>query len=416
MLKRLLPLFLCLAMLAGCAAPAAVDPIPDTPGDVNISTLSDENADVANAGYAAFAVHLLRQCREDGENTLVSPLSVALALGMTANGASGDTLAGFEALFGMDLDTLNAWCAEALTDYAGLGGSTKATLVNSLWCDPGLTLDDLFAARCRQNYAAELYQSDLQDSATVKAVNDWVSKATEGLIPKTVDEFSEDAVLALVNAIYLKNAFEHPFETPQSDWEMDFTNADGTVSHPKGMSNGERDELYLAHEGGQGVVLPYDDGRLGFLLMLPNEGVSLAGYLASWDSETIKTLLDGKEERLTALTVPKYELEWSDSLVDILSAMGLAGAFDPAVADFTAMGTCPNGPLYIGDVIHKTILKVNEKGTEAAAVTVVEAACGAAMPPDDLVVLTFDRPFVCGIVDMETGAPLFLGTVENLSD
>lgn len=197
---------------------------------------------------------------------------------------------------------------------------------------------------------------------------------------------------------------------------MDFTNADGTVSRPKGMSNGERNELYLSHEDGQGVVLPYDDGRLGFLLMLPDEDVSLADYLATWDGKTIKNLLDGQEERLTALTVPKYELEWSDSLVETLSAMGWTDAFDPAVADFTAMGACPDGPLYIGDVIHKTVLKVNEKGTEAAAVTAVMANASAAMPPDDLVVLRFDRPFVCGIVDLETGTPLFLGTVENLSD
>ena len=94
--------------------------------------------------------------------------------------------------------------------------------------------------------------------------------------------------------------------------------------------------------------------------------------------------------------------------------MGLVGAFDVDKADFTGMGTA-NGPLYIGDVIHKTVLKVNEEGTEAAAVTAVIMECGAAMPPDHLVVLSFDRPFVCGIVDLENGAPLFLGTVENLA-
>ena len=90
-----------------------------------------------------------------------------------------------------------------------------------------------------------------------------------------------------------------------------------------------------------------------------------------------------------------------------------AWTMDFTVADFTAMGHSDNDPLFIGDVIHKTVLKVNEKGTEAAAVTVAEAAAGAAMPAD-LVVLCFDRPFVCGIVDTESGAPLFLGTVETL--
>ena len=128
----------------------------------------------------------------------------------------------------------------------------------------------------------------------------------------------------------------------------------------------------------------------------------------------MKNLLDGREERRVSLTVPKYELEWSGSLAEVLPEMGLSGAFDVAAADFSAMGHSDNGPLFIGDVIHKTALKVNEKGTEAAAVTAVVMEAGADMPTD-LIELRFDRPFVCGIVDLESGAPLFLGTVETLN-
>ncbi len=127
----------------------------------------------------------------------------------------------------------------------------------------------------------------------------------------------------------------------------------------------------------------------------------------------MKNLLEGREERRVSLTVPKYELEWSSSLADVLPGMGLSRAFDVSAADFTAMGRSANGPLFIGDVIHKTVLKVNEKGTEAAAVTAVVVGESAAMPTN-LIELRFDRPFVCGIVDMESGAPLFLGTVETL--
>lgn len=412
MKKHFLPLLLCCTLLTGCAAAGAdTKQVREIPGDVDIPQLV--SAETAEGGYAAFAAELLRQTRSEGENTLVSPLSVALALGMTANGAAGDTLAEFQDLFGMDLDTLNAYCAKVLHDYSALGGSTKSTVVNSLWCDPDLTLEDGFAARCQQNYGAELYQADLQDRATVQSVNEWVSKATEGLIPKTVEEFSEDAVLALVNAIYLQNKFERPFETPSSEWTMDFTAADGTVSHPREMHNGTRDEWYLSHAGGSGVLLPYDDGRLGFLLMLPEEGLDLSDYLSDWDGTTIKNLLESRKERRVSLTVPKYELEWSGSLADTLPEMGLSRAFDVSVADFTAMGRSANGPLFIGDVIHKTVLNVNEKGTEAAAVTAVVMEASAAMPTD-LIELRFDRPFVCGIVDTESGAPLFLGTVEAL--
>ncbi len=414
MKKHLLPLLLCLTLLAGCAAAGApAQSVPEAAGEVPIPVL--DAGSHPDTSYAAFAAELLRQSRTEGENTLLSPLSVMLALGMTANGASGETLAGFQSLFGMDLDTLNAYCAAALDTYSKPGGSTQATLVNSLWCDPDLTLEDRFVARCQQNYGAELYQADLQDAATVKAVNDWVKEATKGLIPKTVDEFSEDAVLALVNAIYLKNQFERPFEAPVSDWEMDFTAEDGTVSHPKGMSNGIRTEQYIAAQKGQGVVLPYDDGRLGFLLMLPDEGVSLTTYLSSWNGETAGALLEARQQAKVSLVVPKFEVEWSGSLGAALAAMGLADAFDPSAADFSAMGSVPDKDLSIGDVIHKTVLKVNEKGTEAAAVTAVVMEPTSSAPAEDPIVLRFDRPFVCGIVDLETGAPLFLGTVENLA-
>lgn len=415
MKKRLIPLLLSLSLLSSCAAGAAekIQKVPDVPGEVHVSTDLDVEGKPYES-YAAFGLELLRRSRTEGENALLSPLSAALALGMTANGANGETAKEFEATFGMDVDTLNSLCANMTRDYTSLGGSTEANIVNSLWCDPRLTLDDLFAARCRQIYNAELFYATLSEKSTVDAVNDWVKEATNGLIPKTVEKFSPDAVLALVNALYLKNKFQRPFEEPHSEWTIDFTNADGTVSQPRGMSNGERNEQYLARDKGQGVVLPYDDGRLGLLLMLPDEGVSLTDYLNSWDGSTIAALLENKQERLVSLTVPKYELEWDGSLSAPLQAMGLTGAFDVDKADFTAMGTA-DGPLYIGDVIHKTVLKVNEEGTEAAAVTAVMMDCGAAMPPDDLVILTFDRPFVCGIVDLENGAPLFLGTVEKLS-
>lgn len=407
MKKRPLAALLSLSLLNGCAA-GTVEEIPDVPGDVQVEPLTDGDAYTA---FGDFSLSLLRSARAEGENTLLSPLSAALALGMTANGAAGETLEEFQALFGMDVDTLNSLCARMTSDYSGLGGSTQANIVNSLWCDPDLTLTDLFAARCRQVYGGELYSADLQDPAAVRAVNAWVKEATNGLIPQAVDKFDPDAVLALVNALYLSNKFASPFPAPRSDWTMEFTNADGSVTYPRGMGD-DRTWRYLSHDGGRGVVLPYDDGRLGLVLMLPDEGLSLTDYLSGWDGSTLPALLEGQEDKYLELTMPKFELSWSGSLAEPLAEMGLAGAFRPT-ADFSAMGECEAGPLCIGDVIHKTVLKVNEKGTEAAAVTVVTMdACSAVAeePPT----LRFDRPFLCAIADLETGVPLFLGTVESL--
>lgn len=417
--RRLIPALLALALSAGCAGALArpqgsVQPLPVPQGSLPPVESLECVSEGALDGYQAFAVELLRQSREDGENALVSPLSVTLALGMTANGAAEDTLAEFEALFGLSRDDLNSLCARFMEDYANLGGSTEANLVNSLWADPELTLANGFVLRCQETYGAELFQQDLQNPETVRAVNGWVDTATRGLIPKVVEEFDEDAVLALINAVYLKNKFTRPFETPHSEWEMDFTAADGTVSHPKGMSNGTRNEEYIDVGEGQGVLLPYDDGRLGLLLMLPEEGVSLSDYLAGWDGNTVAELLAARQERRVSLVCPKFKAEWGGSLRETLSAMGLEGAFDPERADFSAMGSAGGDPLYMGDVIHKTAFEINEEGTEAAAVTAVIMEATSAMPPEDLVYLRFDRPFVYGIVDVEMGTPLFLGYAEEV--
>ncbi len=409
---RLLPLLLCLSLAAGCTASSRIQPITVPEGSPSpveeTSSLLSEGA----GGYRAFGLELLRTCREEGKNTLVSPLSVTLALGMTANGASGDTLSEFEALLGQDRDTLNSLCAAFLSSYAALGGSSQATLVNSLWADPDLTLKDDFILRCADTYQAQLYHADLQDSKTASAVNAWVSEATHGLIPSVIDQFDSDAALALINAVYLKNQFAQPFPEPHSQWTMPFTAEDGTSSQVPGMNNGTRQEEYIPSDGGPGVLLPYDDGQLGLLLILPNEGTSLTDCLASWDASTISALLEARTKTQVKLTMPKFQVDWSASLKEVLSDLGLSEAFTPS-ADFSAMGTTQAGPLYIGDVIHKTALQVNEKGTEAAAVTAVDMDTKSALPPDSLVILTLNRPFIYAIVDLNQNIPLFLGTIEK---
>lgn len=418
--RHIIPLALCLSLLGGCARLLAqpqgtVKPLPVPQGTLPPVEALVCLSEGALEGYQAFGVELLRRSHTPGENVLVSPLSVTLALGMTANGAAEGTLEGFETLFGLSRENLNSLCARFMEDYRTLEGSTEATVVNSLWADPRVTLANGFVLRCQETYGAELFQAELQAPETVEAVNRWVSEATRGMIPKAVEEFDRDTVLALVNAVYLKNQFQRPFETPHTDWEMDFTADDGTVSRPRGMGNGIRGEEYIAHENGQGVLLPYDDGRLGLLMMLPEEGLSLADYLAGWDGDTIPELLGAREERQVSLTCPKFEAEWSGALAETLAQLGLEEAFDPGKADFSAMGSAGNTPLCLGNVIHRAAFALNEKGTEAAAVTVVEMAPTSEPPPEDLIYLRFDRPFVYGIVDLELGVPLFLGCAEEMT-
>ena len=414
---KLLSLLLPLALLAGCAAPAGAYRLPaevtDLSQPVEEGTPAPPEADgAADAAIGNLGAQLLRAVREPGVSTLLSPLSVALALSMTANGAAGDTLAEFEALLGADVDTVNANAASLLAEYEHLGGSTVSNLADSLWLDDSLEANELFLSRCTAFYDAGLYQADLATEQTRRAVNGWVEENTGGMIPEILTEVpAEDAALLLANALYLKNTWEHEFD-PVNTREDSFYAADGTGTVTDFLSNGIRQEQYFRTEDAAGVVLPYDDGRLAFAAVLPDG--DLDAWLESLDGGTFPALIGAAEDARLLLRMPKFEAEWGGELADALAALGLAAAFDPTRADFSGLGTTESGdPLFLSSVAHRARIEVNEEGTEAAASTVVVAPAGAESMMADYEELILDRPFCYAIVDLERGVPLFLGTFER---
>lgn len=417
MKRKLLALLLPLALLAGCGAnpsaprvAGAVSLIPEhEAGDKgDFQTQPQADAAIGNLG-----ANLLRAVRRPGGNTLLSPLSVTLALSMTANGAAGDTRAEFETLLGADVDALNENAASLLADYLALEGSTQSAIANSLWVDEMLTANDLFLERCAAFYEAGVYQADLGAERTRNAVNDWIDQVTRGMIPQMLQKpLAEDTALLLVNALWLKTAWVEEFDPNDTDIHP-FTAADGTVTDTDFLSNGVRTEGYFRTKTAAGVVLPYDDGRLAFVAVLPDG--ELDSWLEELDGETFSHLLDSAEETLVYLRMPKFEAEWGGSLVDALKELGLESAFDPGQADFSALGSVEGGlPLFVSSVDHRAKIEVNEKGTEAAAATVVAVPAGAEAEPMEPVELCLDRPFCYAVVDLERGVPLFLGTFETV--
>ena len=409
-----LALSLSLGLLSGCgpAAPA-VQAQELTAQPVSVQPAGSPAVDQA---LTSFGLSLLQSAREaESGPVLLSPLSAALALSMAANGADGDTLAQFETVLGggVTLDELNAACAQLLSDYGDLDGSTECLIANSLWTDPEGMIREDFIGKCQGIFDAQVFSQDLSAPSVVPAVNSWVSEHTNKMIPSILSKpFNENAALLLVNALYLKNTWETEFDPNNtylrgfyhqgSDKEsMDFLNA-GFVTFP-----------YLQSETAQGAVLPYDDGRLAFFALMPEEGTELEGWLNSLDGDAFTQLLESRRDtEFLTLALPKFEAEWSGQLQDILSALGLDLAFDDTgLADFSLLGDNPNG-YFLSQVIHAAKIEVNEQGTEAAAATVVEAVGGSAAPPETGVTLIFDRPFLYGIVDLQTGVPLFLGTFE----
>ena len=361
---------------------------------------------------------LLKTARQEGEGTLLSPLSAALALSMAANGADGETLDQFREVLGdgASLEALNVSCSALMKLYGGLGGSTECSIANSLWTDPEGRMQEDFVGRCSGIFDAQVFQEDLSAPVIVPALNSWVSDHTAGMIPQIIQRpFGEDAAALMVNALYLKNTWATKFD-PSDTVTRDFTRADGTAEPLDFLQHFSRSLTYLQSGSDEGVLLPYDDGRLAFFALMPRQSSGVPDFerwLSSLTGEGLSALLSGREETFfLRLSLPKFEQEWSGELKDALAALGLTDAFDPDLADFSLLGDDPRG-YYLSQVIHAARIEVNEEGTEAAAATVVAAASGAA-PPQEGVTLIFDRPFLYGIVDLQNGVPLFLGTFEGL--
>ena len=424
-LSLLLACALGLGLLSGCAQASAAKELTAPKLSVTPS-----NSEEVNGALAGFGLELLKKSRDaNGEtamnsdmdhmpfSTLVSPLSVALALSMTANGAAGNTLAQFQDVLGggVDLVELNTACAQLMADYQGLGGSTKCAIANSLWVDPEGQIKDDFIGQCRGIFDAQVFSAQLSEPGIVKDLNSWVSQHTNKMIPEIIDQpFPEETACLLVNALYLKNSWLSEFD-PLSTHTMDFHHAGGPDSQVEYLRKFDTQLSYLQGKGAQGVVLPYDDGRLAFVAILPDlypDSPDFGQWLNNLEGNSLSQLINNREDAIfLSFAMPKFSAEWKGNLEDTLPLLGLEDAFVPGAADFSSLGDSPEG-YYISQVIHATKIEVNEKGTEAAAATVVAAESGAAAPPQEGITLILDRPFLYGIVDLYTGVPLFLGTYE----
>lgn len=402
-----------LSLPAGCSAA----PPPSEPwSNATKLSVNPQGSGTVNAALSRFGLELLQTAREAGDGpVLLSPLSAALALSMAANGSDRETLAQFREVLGggADLDELNAACAQLMFDYQGLPGSTKFSIANSLWKDPQGGISEEFVSKCRGYFSAQIYEAELSGKRIVEDVNRWVSEKTNRMIPEIIQEpFDENTACLLVNALYLKNAWAREFD-PDATRRRRFIHGYEDVERIEFLNAGHTSFPYLKGEGAQGVALPYDDGRLAFFALMPDsDAPSFREWLSGLDGEALSGLLAGREEEFfLSLALPKFTAEWSGDLKDALSLLGLEDAFDPGKADFSKLGD--GGGYSISQVIQAAKIEVNEKGTEAAAATVIaEPTAPAPAPSPEGIKLILERPFLYGVVDLQTSVPLFLGTFE----
>ena len=396
--------------VSGCAAGAAsVRDLTKGAKKEQTQSLYDTSAvqDTA-AALTGFGAKLLQNEMQE-ENPLVSPLSVASALSMTANGAVGETKTQMERVLGADTGNLNA-CFSVL--QASLENDKQLKAANSIWMKDTDTLhvEDAFLQQNADSYAAEIYSAPFDDS-TKTAINDWVSKQTDKMIPEILDELSEDAVMYLVSALAFDAKWERPFKSYEV-WEGTFT-ARGGQEQTGDFLHGTVGQ-YLSDEHAEGFLKPYADGKYAFAALLPDKTTNIENYVNQLTGERLHAILASPIDESVEIALPKFRAEFSAELSENLKALGMTDAFDGANADFTALGTSDEGNIYISRVLHKTFIQVDEEGTKAGAATAVEAATeSAALYPHSVLL---NRPFVYMIVDLETGLPIFLGALTALPE
>lgn len=356
--------------------------------------------DEFKAAASSFAAELFKDNYSKGKTTLVSPLSVLTALALVQNGAQGNTLAQLEqALGGLDRDTLNAYM-RAYCDF--LTESDELKIANSVWTDSSAEAKRAFLQKAVDSYSAQLFSAPLSDPKTVESINSWVKKNTDGMIPKIIEKADRYAVMMLVNAI----AFDAKWETPYTNDDiekLEFNSYSGKLKKTEFMCSTEN--IYLKDGGAVGFMKPYKNGRFAFAALLPNEDVNIDDYIASLSGEKLmKIFSSAKKNEEVDVKMPKFKAEYSTQLIDTLKKMGVKDAFDSKTADFSSL--VENRDAYIATVVHKTFIEVDEKGTRAAASTLVGADTMSLMEPYSV---CLNRPFVYMIVDTETNLPLFIG-------
>ena len=377
------------------------------PREVDESALS-----VPSGGTAAdFAVELFRLCREGGKNNLVSPISVLSALAMTANGAENDTRSQMEAALGASVSELNAFF---MRFNKSLSEDENGTLkcANSLWLssDRGVGVKKDFLQTNADFYSADVFGAPFDDGATVDRINAWVKANTDGMIPNVVDSIPDQVVMYLINAVAFDAKWEKPFEDRYVH-AGSFTTTNNR-KHTVSMMHSQ-ENLYLTDGKTTGFIKPYEGGRYAFAALLPEEGVRIGDFIASLDGASLNALIQNPTDVTVHAAVPSFKTEQTFALNGVLKKMGMTDAFDRDKADFSALGSAGGGRLFIDSVTQKTFIDLNTEGTRAAAATSVAMSAFSHELPTGEKEVILDRPFVYLLLDLDSGAPLFIGSVET---
>lgn len=366
-------------------------------------------------GNNAFALDLFRELKNNGGNIFFSPYSISTALAMTYAGARGNTAKQMADVLHFTLDPQELHPAFAGVE-TGLNavqgkGNIRLSVANALWPMKGYPFRGQYLALVKKHYGVTITPLDYQRAveAARKTINRWVEEKTQNKIENLIRPGVLNALtrLVLTNAIYFKGDWASRFKEELTKDDKFFLPSGKTVRAP--MMNQEHKFGYAEFQSLQVLELPYIGNDLSMLVFLPKKKDGLGQLEKQLTVDKLKRWTAALGQRKVKVFLPKFKMTSQFRLDETLADMGMGDAFDSSRADFSGMDGRPNW-LFIGAVIHKAFVDVNEEGTEAAAATAVVMRIKMAAP---VPVPTFraDHPFLFLIRENATGSILFLGRV-----
>ena len=361
-----------------------------------------------------FGLELFRAVSQDegASNVFISPLSVSVALGMTLNGADGDTYEEMRQTLefhGLTQAEINESYRDLIDLLHGLDPKVVFEIANSIWYREGVQVEQAFLDANEDYFDSEVRALDFADPAATDAINGWVDAKTRGKIEEILDSVDPSVVMYLINAIYFNGTWTYEFDKDDTQ-DRPFANADGSSTTVPMMAQ-EADLAYFETDRLQAVDLPYGDSLYSMTVVLPREGVDVSDLTDVLDEVMWLDWVSRFEPAAVSLRLPRFKMEYEKTLNEILTSMGMGIAFDAGRADFSRIRS--SGGLWIDYVKHKSFVEVDEEGTEAAAVTVVAivecAGCGGS-----IATMHVDRPFLFFIREQHSGTILFAGQVMTL--
>jgi len=376
---------------------------------IQLSAFGSVEMDKFSDRAGAFGFRLIQNLEiPERPNLLISPASVQIGLGMAYAGATGETADAMSSVLGVSRVSRES----ALEEFSALQAALeqpdegiKLKAANAVWVDLTVPLNEEFSSDVAKIFKATFERLRFSDPESTRRINEWVSDKTEGKISRLL-EGPPSPPMFLADAVYFHAPWANPFPK-QADREQPFHLADGSTSEVTMMNQNGRFQYAKTPEY-EVVFLPYAGNRFGMYCFLPDRGAD--ALVAKLEESAWSELSASLRPSQGSVGLPKFTVQYDTTLNQALIKLGMGIAFDGQRAQFSKMVNAPDR-VFIGAVLHKTFLEVNEEGSTAAAATGVQMRTTAIIPAREEFHLVFDRPFLVVIADRESGTILFLGII-----